>query len=336
VRRTTLAFALLAALAIPGCSGGGSATTGAAPQANPTGGLRVGLVTDARGLNDHGFNQAAADALDKASKKLGVTTEVAETKADSDYVPALQGLAEQGTDVVFAVGALLNDAVAKTAPLYPKTKFVLIDSIVEHPSKNLQSLTFRPQEAGYLAGYLAALTTKTGTISAVGGESIPEVDRYLAGYRAGAKAAKPDVEVLVDYAGSFVEPKKCRATALDQISRGSDVVFQVAGDCGPGVLAAAKARKVWAIGSESDQAYAGPSVLTSAMKKIDTAVYKTIELATKGELAGGSETVFGVAEDGVGLGTVSPDAPADAVAKAKAQAAKIADGTVDVPDTLGR
>jgi basic membrane protein A and related proteins len=337
VRRTTTAFALLAALAIAGCSGGGSATTGAAPpQGTAAEGLQVGLVTDARGLGDRGFNQAAADALDKASKELGVTTQVAETKADSDYIPALQGLAEQGTDVVFAVGALLNDAVAKTAPLYPNTKFVLIDSTVENPPKNLQSLTFRSEEAGYLAGYLAALTTKTGTISAVGGESIPEVDRYIGGYRAGANAANPDVEVRVDYAGSFVEPKKCRATALDQIERGSDVVFQVAGDCGPGALAAAKARKVWAIGSESDQAYAGPFVLTSAVKKIEGAVYKTIQLAQAGKLAGGSATVFGVAEDGVGLGATSPDAPADAVEKAKAQAEKLASGDVHVPGSQGR
>ena len=332
------AVVLLAALALAGCSEGGSGTTGAspAPQGTVAQGLKVGLVTDARGLNDHGFNQGAADALDNAAKDLGVTTQVAETKADADYVPALQALAEQKFDVVFAVGELLNDAVGKTAPLYPGTKFVLIDSTVENPPKNLQSLTFKPQEAAYAAGYLAALASETGTVSAVGGEPIPEVDRYLAGYEAGAKAARPDVKVLVDYAGSFVEPKKCRATALDQIARGSDVVFQVAGDCGVGALAAAKAKKVWGIGSESDQAYVGPFVLTSAVKEIGTAVYKTIELATKGQLAGGSQTVFGLAEDGVGLGTMSPNAPADAAEKAKTESEKIASGDVDVPDSRGR
>ena len=337
MRRTT-AIALLAALAIASCSDGGSSPTGAAGPTVGTGvtPLRVGLVTDARGLNDRGFNQAAADALEQASEKLGVQTDVAETRADSDYIPALQTLAEQHFDVVFAVGELLRDATAKTAPLYPGTKFVLIDSTVERPVKNLQSLVFKSEEAGYLAGVLAALTTKTGTIAAVGGRSIPEVNRYIAGYRAGAEAAKPDVEVLVDYADDFVQPARCRTVALDQIARGSDVVFQVAGDCGPGALAAAKAKKVWAIGSESDQAYLGGRVLSSAVKKIDVAVYKTIELATRGQLAGGSQTVFGVAEDGVGLGATSPDAPAGAVAKAKDAASQVADGTVDVPDTLGR
>jgi basic membrane protein A and related proteins len=336
--RLTTALAL-AALAIAGCSDGGSTTTGAAPTQAGTaaqGPLTIGLVTDARGLNDRGFNQEAAAALDRASKELGVQTHVAETKAESDYIPSLQALAEQGADVVFAVGELLRESVEQTAPLYEETKFVLIDSTPENPPKNLQSLGFKSEEAGYLAGYLAALSTKTGTISAVGGESLPEVDRYLAGYRAGAKAASPEVEVLVDYAGSFVETKKCRATALDQIARGSDVVFQVAGDCGPGALAAAKAKGVWGIGSESDQASLGPHVLTSAVKKIDAAVYETIQLAVKGQLAGGSQTVFGVAEDGVGLGTTSPNAPADAVEQAKAEAQKLADGTVTVPDSLGR
>src|SRR4029078_10198144 len=142
-------------------------------------------------------------------------------------------------------------------------------------------LLFREQETGYLVGYLAGLDEKRGggpdVIGSVGGQKQAPVDRFIAGYQAGAKAADPGITTLNGYSQDFVDQAKCKQLALNQISRGAVVVFQVAGGCGLGVLDAAKQKKVWGIGVDADQSYLGPHVLTSAEKKVDRAVFLTIK-----------------------------------------------------------
>ena len=127
---------------------------------------------------------------------------------------------------------------------------------------------------------------------------------------------------------------KCKEVALDQITKGSDVVFQVAGGCGLGALDAAKEEGVWGIGVDADQAHLGEHVLTSALKRVDVAVFKTIEGAAGGNFEGGGVTVFGLAEEGVGLGETSPNAPADAVEKTKAQIEKVVAGEIEIPEEV--
>ncbi|MDH4178398.1 MAG: BMP family ABC transporter substrate-binding protein, partial [Thermoleophilia bacterium] len=173
------------------------------------------------------------------------------------------------------------------------------------------------------------------TISAVGGFKEPPVDRFIAGYRAGALAAVPGTKVVFSYSQDWEDQAKCKELALDQIARGSKVVFQVAGLCGLGALSAAKDEGAWGIGVDADQSFLGPHVLTSALKGVDTAVFLPIQSILEGTWQGGGDTVFGLDQDGVGLGTVSdrvPQEDLDAVAEVEQ---KIADGEIaDIPTTV--
>lgn len=331
---------LLAALtlALAGCGGGdegggnGGETQGEGGQGEEA--IKIGLVTDIGGLNDRGFNQLAAKGLEDAKNELGVETRVLESKSDADYIPNLSELAEGGYDLIISVGFLMTEATAEAANAFPETKFAIVDSAFDPPIENAQGLLFKEQETGYLVGYMAGLTTKTGTVSSVGGQKIPPVDRFIAGFKKGATDSNPDVKVLNAYSQDFVDQAKCKEVALDQISKGSDVVFQVAGGCGLGALDAAKEKNVWGIGVDADQAFLGEHVLTSALKRVDVAVFKTIQSVVDGGFEGGGVTSFGLAEDGVGLGKTSPNAPADAVEETKAQIEKVVAGQVEIPEEV--
>jgi basic membrane protein A len=319
-------------------TGAGEATT--EPEAEP---IRVGLVTDIGGLNDRGFNSLANQGLERARDELGVEIRVLESQSDADYIPNLSSLAEEGYDLIISVGFLMGEATHTAAEEFPDTSFAIVDfayggegcedtNSCELP--NLQGLLFKEQEAGYLSGYLAGLVTESNTISSVGGIKIPPVDRFIAGYQKGAADANPDVTTLNAYSQDFVDQAKCKEVALDQISNGSDIVFQVAGGCGLGALDAADEQGVWGIGVDADQASLGDHVLTSALKRVDEAVFQTIEAVATGTFAGGGVSLFGLAEDGVGLGEFSPNAPQDAIDQTQAQIDAIIAGEVEIPDAL--
>jgi basic membrane protein A len=298
--------------------------------------LKVGLVTDIGGLNDRGFNQLAFQGLKQAESDLNVEIRALESKSDADYIPNLQQLADDGFDLIISVGFLMTEATAEAAGAYPDTMFAIVDSAFDPPIDNAQGLLFKEQETGYLVGYMAGLVTESGTVSSVGGQKIPPVDRFIAGFQKGAKDANPDVTTLNGYSQDFVDQAKCKEVALDQIARGSDVVFQVAGGCGLGALDAASQESVWGIGVDADQGFLGDHVLTSALKRVDVAVFKTIESAVNDAFEGGGVTTFGLAEDGVGLGETSANAPEDAVSQTEAQIEKVIAGEVEIPETVGR
>ena len=319
-----------------------AADTGATEGA-PGEGMRVGLVTDIGGLNDRGFNSLANQGLEQAADELGVEIRVLESQSDADYIPNLSTLAEEGFDLIITNGFLMGEATHQAAEEFPDTNFAIIDfayggegceetNSCELP--NLQGLVFKEQEAGYLAGYLAGLVTESNTVSTVGGLKIPPVDRFIAGFQKGALDANPEVTTLNGYSQDFVDQAKCKEVALDQIAEGSDVVFQVAGGCGLGALDAAQQEGVWGIGVDADQAFLGEHVLTSALKRVDEAVFQTISAVADGSFTGGSVTLFGLAEDGVGLGEFSPNAPQEAVDEALAQVDGIVSGEIEVPDAL--
>jgi basic membrane protein A and related proteins len=297
-------------------------------------GMRVGLVTDIGGLNDRGFNQLAFQGLKQAESDLGVEIRVLESKSDADYIPNLQTLAEEGFDLIISVGFLMTEATAEAAKAFPDVRFAIVDSAFDPPIENAQGLLFKEQETGYLVGYMAGLVTETGTVSTVGGQKIPPVDRFIAGFQKGVADANPDAKTLNGYSQDFVAQDKCKEVALDQIAKGSDVVFQVAGGCGLGALDAAKQEGVWGIGVDADQGFLGEHVLTSALKRVDVAVFKTIESAVNDSFEGGGVTVFGLAEDGVGLGEVSANAPEGVEDETRAQIDKVTGGEIQIPDTL--
>ncbi|HXS43536.1 MAG TPA: BMP family ABC transporter substrate-binding protein, partial [Solirubrobacteraceae bacterium] len=272
---------------------------------------------------------------------LGADIRVLTSKSNADYVPNLSTLARQKYDLVIGVGFLMGDAMAKVAKAFPQTNFAIIDfpsAALKGKPKNVHGLLFKEQEAGYMAGYMAGLYVKKKggkqVISSVGGQKIPPVDHYIAGYQAGAKAADGSIKMLNGYSQDFVDQAKCKEIALDQASKGSKVLFQVAGQCGLGVLDAAKEKSVQGIGVDADQAYLGPQVMTSALKKVDVAVFTAIKRAQAGQYGGGQDVVATVKSGGVGIGKVSPKG-AKYAPRVKAVQAKIAAGTIQIPDTVG-
>ncbi len=315
----TVLGAAVAVLALVAAGCGGSSdeagtTTGTTTAAAPA--LKVGLITDLGQLNDRGFNQLAYAGLKRAQTELGIEGRVIESAAASDYIPNMSSLARQGYDLIVAVGFAQGDAVAKVAKKFPDVKFAIVDvsqaDLAGKPA-NVEGLLFKEQEVGYLAGYLAGLAEKRAPgkdmISAVGGMKEPPVDRFIAGYQAGARKADPGITILNGYSHDWDDQAKCKELALDQIANGSHVVFQVAGGCGLGALDAARERQVWGIGVDADQAFLGKHVLTSAQKKVDSAVFQTIQSVLDGSFAGGRDAVYGLAQDGVALGTISKDVP---------------------------
>jgi basic membrane protein A and related proteins len=332
-----VAFLAVLVLAAAGCGGGNeAATTGGAAGTETSGGakIKVGLVTDIGGLNDRGFNSLANKGLEDAKAQLGIDGRVLESKSDADYIPNLSEFGDQGYDLIISVGFLMTDATAKAAKAYPNSTFAIVDSAFDPPLDNAQGLLFKEQETGCLVGAVAGLTTKSNNITWVGGQKIPPVDRFIAGYQFCAKKVNPDVKVSGSYSQDFVDQAKCKEIALDQISKGSDVVFQVAGGCGLGALDAAKEKSVWGIGVDADQSFLGDHILTSAVKRVDVAVFKTIEAVQNGETIGGGITTFGLKDDGVGLGTVSPKVPQDVLDQVDQLKQQILDGSLEIPDTL--
>ena len=326
------AVALLAA----GCGGGSSGSSTPAAGSGGSGGkvFKIGLVTDIGGLDDKSFNHLAFVGIQRAKSQLGVDFKVLESHQESEYVPNLQTLAAQHYDLVIAVGFLMDGAIKKVAKAFPDVNFAIIDDAPDPALPNVQGLLFKEQESGYLAGYLAALTSKTGTVSTVGGQKIPPVDHYIAGFIAGAKAADPQVKELNDYSNSFTDTAKCKQLALNQISQGSDVVFQVAGGCGLGALSAAKEKGVWGIGVDADQAYLGDYILTSAIKKVDVAVFDTIKQVVDGTFKGGGVTTFDATKGATGLGAINSSVPQSDVQKVDAQLAQLKSGSITPPDTV--
>jgi basic membrane protein A len=313
-----------------GSAGGGTTTEAAKPK------IKVGLVTDIGGLNDRGFNQLANQGLQRAKKELGIDVRVITSDQNSDYVPNLSTLAQQKFDLIIANGFLMGEATATVAKRFPDAKFAIIDfpqAAMKGKPANVQGLLFRENEAGYIVGYLAGLYGKdndVNTVSSVGGQKVPAVDNFIAGYDAGAKAANPDVKTLSGYSQDFVDQAKCKEMALDQIQRGSGVVFAVAGQCGLGAIDAAKERDVKAIGVDADQSYLGPQVITSAVKRVELAVFETAKAAQAGTFEAGTDRVFDVKSDGVGYGKLSADAT-KYEPDLKAVQEKIASGELEVP-----
>jgi basic membrane protein A and related proteins len=309
----------------------------------PASDLQVGLFSDVGTFNDRSFNQSALEGLEQGQDELGVEGRPIESQAAGDYVANLPTLARNDYDLIVGVGFLMAEAMDAVATRFPDSNFAIVDySNAALPSTpaNVLGLTFATNENSYLVGYMAAKMAELENpgeppvISAVGGLEIPTVTIFIAGYRAGALAANPDTRVLIGYSQDFVAQAKCKELALDQIQRGSQVVFQVAGGCGLGALSAASDEGVWGVGVDRDQSDLGPHILTSAVKRVDVSVFDTIQAVQDGTFAGGQDATFDLANEGVALGTVSDEVPQEILDEVEDLRQQIIDGEITVPAEL--
>ncbi len=344
-------FLILLAMLVTACGGsststGGGTTPTAAPPA-----ATAALVTDIGGLNDRSFNQLAYTGYTKAQKQYSFTPRVIQTQSQNDYVKNLT-LAAQSANLVIAVGFLMQTPLDQVAKQFPNVKFAIVDGCALPANSfncdtlpNVSPLFFKEQEAGCLVGAVAGQMELDGkakvpnllgasTIGAVGGIPVPAVTRYIAGYKYCAKKVDPNVKVYVNYSQDFTDTAKCKDAALAQINQHqADIIFQVAGGCGVGALDAANSKNVYGVGVDADQGYLYPSVVTSAIKRVDTAVYSIIDLTEKGQYSNNLPK-FDLSNGGVGYAPVSAAVPADAKATADAYAAQIQAGTLTPPENI--
>ncbi|MFN8470821.1 MAG: BMP family ABC transporter substrate-binding protein [Anaerolineae bacterium] len=277
--------------------------------------IKVGLVTDVGGVNDKSFNQSAWEGVQKAIKDLGIDGKFVESKAPTDYEKNIDAFVTDKYDLIIAVGFLMGDAVQKKAAQYPDQKFAIIDNAYfpekagdpdpyAGPLKNVTSLMFSEDQVGYLAGVLAGCMSQSGTVCTVSGMEIPPVQRYVIGYQTGAKSQKSDVKTPNVYIPSFTDPAKGKETGASMIGQGCDVVFGVGGNTGNGGLLAANQAGKMAIGVDVDQYLTYPevksSLITSAMKNVDVAVYNAIKAAQAGTSKGGI-ALSDISNGGIGL-----------------------------------
>lgn len=268
--------------------------------------LTVGIVFDSGGRGDKSFNDSAYAGIERAEKDFGIEVRTVDSKKVSDYPGNLSGIADQGAKVVFAIGITQQEALQQVADQYPDVKFGIVDAVVDKP--NVRSMVFSEEQGSFLAGYAAGLTSKSGKIGFVGGMKIPLIEKFEAGYAAGAKYANPSITVLPSkYTGSWDDTSKGKAAAAFLYGDGADVVYHAAGRCGLGVFAAAKEQNgtgpitKFAIGVDSDQDDQEKGmVLTSMVKRVDEAVYQTIKDAVEGNFKGGTKS-YDLAAGGVGL-----------------------------------
>ncbi|HVV00153.1 MAG TPA: BMP family ABC transporter substrate-binding protein [Verrucomicrobiae bacterium] len=264
--------------------------------------FKVGLVLDRGGKDDKSFNSSAYEGAMRARKEAGVFVKYVEASDDNAFEPELRAFAQHGYDLIIGVGFSQKDAMQKVAARFPKKHFAIVDARVVAP--NVECMVFQEHEGAYLVGAIAALTSKTGSIGFVGGMDIPLIRRFAVGYEAGAKKARPGINVMENYVGitsqAWNNPPKGKELALAQYEKGADVVFAAAGASGLGVFDAAEEQKKLAIGVDANQDWVKPGyILTSMLKRVDEAVFKTIQDARAGWYRAGIKE-FGLANNGVG------------------------------------
>lgn len=272
--------------------------------------VKVGLVFDnAAGAGDLSFNWMAYQGLLRAETDLGVTGTTYSPASDADYGPLLQQCVDDGNALCLSVGFMMAGATWDTAAANPGVDFAIVDSSWDSYPDNLRGMVFASEQVGYLAGTLAGLMTSSDVVGGVGGMQIPPVQALLEPYRYGAVCANPDIGVIITYTDTFGEPDLGAQAAQDLMGQGADVIFGAAGATGNGAILEATQAGAWAVGVDVDQwltvfgsgTVAGSDrLLTSAMKRIDNAVYDTIADEVNGTFTPGT-ALYDLAVDGVGL-----------------------------------
>ena len=309
----------------------------------------VVMITDQGGVDDKSFNQSAWEGIqawgEENGKERGVGGfDYLQSNSDSDYITNLNSAVQANFDITFGIGFKLETAINDVAQQFPDNHFAIVDSFVDQP--NVASLNFKDHEAAFLAGVAAASTSETGHIGFIGGVEGVVIDRFEAGYVAGAKTINPDIQVSVEYVGSFADAPRGRQLAAAMYTNGADIIFQAAGESGNGVFSEAKdlvandpSLNIWVVGVDMDQEAEGVIeidgeerhlTLTSTLKQVGESVKLFIEKTQESGFEAGN-TVYGLADGGVGItdGNMSEES----LALVKEYSEKIVAGEVEIPET---
>jgi basic membrane lipoprotein Med (substrate-binding protein (PBP1-ABC) superfamily) len=308
-------FGVMAVLALVACG-----QTGTTPTAGPTPGGNTGdpnlpaiaLVTNIGRINDGTFNQFAYEGALRAAQEFSLSFKFIETQSPADFEQNIRTFVAEGFDVIVTVGFPLQDATLAAARANPAVRFIGVDQDFSASTEvnNLVGLQFREDQAGFLAGALAAMMSASGTVGFVGGPEIPPVRRFGNGFRNGAQYTRPDIKLLSVYLDSFVDPTRGGSTADQMIGEGADVIFGAGGATGSGAIRTASERGVFVIGVDQDEyvttfgngtAPGVDKLLTSVIKRVDVAVYEQIAGIIGGSFSGGGNAIYGAENGGIGL-----------------------------------
>ena len=342
-----ISIVLVAAMALSmvacgGASSSAPASTGASSEAASTAAsgeatsgkeITVGMITDVGGVNDRSFNQTSWEGLQTlAEENPNIKVSYLESKTDADYSANIETYLSEGTDLIICVGYMLAEATKVAAEANPDQLFAIIDdSSIDLP--NVACLMFSQAEASYLVGIVAGLATETNTVGYVQGMVSDSMNQFGCGFIAGVKSVNPEATVLQFNANNFGDPTGGNTAATDMITKGADVVFHAAGATGNGVIEACKANGVYAIGVDRDQYNDAPgTVVTSAMKRVDNAVYDSVESLINGTLKGGVHT-YDLAAGGVDIAPSQDLLPEDVKKAVEDVKKKIVAGEVTVPSS---
>lgn len=300
------------------------------PAAEP---LKIGLVTDLGGVEDQSFNQSAWEGLQRAAKDLGVEVNYLPSSTDADYAPNIETFIDEDYDLIISVGFLLADATRAAAEANPDVKFAIIDDATCADLDNVACLTFKVEQATYLVGYVAGMMTEKDNIGFVLGMASDTMHPFGYGYCAGAIDANPEIKLQMANANNFGDPATGSTLTTNFVTNGADIVFHAAGATGTGVISECQAKGIMAIGVDSDQSYLAPeTVITSAMKRVDNAVYATVEALVNGTYEGGL-SVFDINNGGVDIAPTKDLLSDDVIAAVEDVKAKLESGEITVPAT---
>ena len=295
-------------------------------------GLKVGIVTDVGGVNDGSFNQSAWEGLQRAQKELGIEAKYLESKTDADYKPNIETFVDEDYDLIICIGYALADALKAESASNPDVKFAIVDDASLADVSNVTSLMFEQAQVSYLAGYVAGKTSKSNTVGIVLGMATDLMNQFGYGYTAGVLDANASAKVLQANANSFADTATGKTAANNMVTNGADVIFQVAGGTGLGVIDACKEAKIWAIGVDSDQSSIAPeTILTSAMKRVDNAVFDVTKELVEGNIKGGVKT-YTLADEGVDLAPGTENIDPAVVKEVEEIKKKIVSGELKVPN----
>lgn len=304
--------------------------------------IKVGMATDAGGINDESFNASAYKGLLRAQNELGVDIKVLESKQEADYDTNMAALVHN--DLTWGIGTAMSKTVEKEAKESPDRKFGIVDFAYTKDGKNVTPsnvvcVTFKEEEGSFLMGVIAAKMTKTNKVGFLGGEETDFTKRYEYGFRSGVAAVNPKIEVLSGYTASFTDSSKGKILANSMYNQGTDVIYHAAKGAAKGLFDAAQenskdGKKVWVIGSDSDQYRLAPAnTLSSMIKSVNNAVFDICKRLTKGDWKGGKVVSYGLKEGGIDIAPSTnkntPQAVIDVVNSFKQ---KIVKGEIKVPN----
>ncbi len=300
--------------------------------------LNIGIVTDIGGINDHSFNQSAWEGLQKAQNDLAIKANYIETKDTNDYIKNLETFSDGKSDLVWGIGFMMADPITEEAKKHQNQRYAIIDNTYgDDTPSNVLGVTFKENESSFLVGYIAGKMTKTNQVGFIGGIESSVIERFESGYMAGVKYANPNCQIISEYANSFSDPAKGKEIATKMYNAGADIIFHASGSTGDGLIECAKEMNKYCIGVDSDQSISAPNnVITSAMKRVDTAIYNTVKDLKDGKWNGGATIEYGLAEGGVDIAPTSDKfVPKDILNEVDNIKAQIISGNLKIPATKG-